>query len=696
MKIINWLCALFCAMFFFPIHTQGQTISRFSDKPVNVIKWVNEHFQKGKIPPFSFVYNGKHSKNFLGNWKFSSTKQQSVEAGVLPYSFTWEDKLTRLRVKCELKAYPGYNALEWVLHFENVSDKNSPILKGVKTIDLDFQYANANDILLHFADGTHVSKADFHPRKKVLSIGEKMSISPESGRSSDNAFPFFNIESLAGQGAMVAIGWSGTWIADFERTGGNSLSLTSGMKSLETYLHPDETIRTPSICLLFWKGDDRIAGHNKFRRFVINHQTHKIKGKPTKYPVSTSFNYGDPYPCNEYTCLTTDYALALINRYKQFKLVPEVFWLDAGWYAKSADVANNKNWANTVGNWQVDSVRFPGGLKPISDAVHAAGAKFMVWFEPERVIKDSDWGINLRKWMLDAKETDAYLYDLGNPDALKWLCEFIGNLMEVNGIDYYRQDFNMRVDNFWEENDEPGRRGIHEIRHIEGLYAFWDYLLKRFPESIVDNCASGGRRIDFETIKRSAPLWRTDYHYGEPIGYQSHTYGLNFFLPQTGTGVEKNDRFTFRSSLGTSVVYNWKVTEGSSSFTEMQACQKEFAEVRPYFYEDYYPLTSFEDMTSDSIWMAYQLFRPSDNSGFVVAFRRQEAKESTITVKLSGLQPDAKYIVTNYDTKDTYIKTGSQLSEALVLSLKDPRSSLLLKYTYLKGSTLSSSSDQPN
>lgn len=684
MKNCYWLCVVLCAAIFFPIHTQGQATSKFTEKPVNVIKWVDDHFKKGKIPPFSFVYDENHSKNFLGKWKFSSAKPASAEAGVLAYSFTWADKRTQLQVVCDVKAYPEYNAVEWVLHFTNASDKDSPVLKAVKAIDLDFQYTDADEITLHYADGTHVSKADFHPRKKVLLAGETLSVSPESGRSSDNAFPFFNIESSTKQGAMVAIGWTGTWFADFERTADNSISLASGMKWLETYLHADEEIRTPSICLLFWNGDDRMVGHNMFRRFVINHQTHKINGEPTKYPVSTSFNYGDPFPCNEYTCMTTDYALALINRYKQFKLVPEVFWLDAGWYAKSADVSNNKNWANTVGNWKVDSVRFPGGLKPISDAVHAAGAKFMVWFEPERVIKESDWGKNLRKWMLDAEGTDAYLYDLGNPEALKWLCEFIGDMMEKNGIDYYRQDFNMGVDNFWRENDEPGRRGIHEIRHIEGLYAFWDYLLARFPESIVDNCASGGRRIDFETIKRSAPLWRTDYHYGEPIGYQCHTYGLNFFLPQTGTGVEKSDHFTFRSSLGTSVVYNWKITDKQASIIDMQNCQKEFAEVRPYFYEDYYPLTTVDDMTSDSIWMAYQLHRPSDNSGFVVAFRRPDAKESTITVGLSGLRPEAQYIVTNYDTQETTVKTGRELSEGLVLSLNDPRSSLLLKYTIEK------------
>lgn len=680
MKQKRWLYIVLLFLFVPTTFVIGQVKYKLGNKPVEVTKWINENFKKGKTPPFSFSYNGVKSDELLRKWKFSSQKTKSTEPDVEIYVFTWIEKQTGLKVDCEVKGYPSYNAVEWVLRFTNTSEKDSPILSDVKVVDLDFSYPTSGEITLHYADGTHVSKADFHSRKKILEAGETMSISPQSGRSSDNAFPFFNIESPSEQGVMVAVGWSGTWFANFEKTNNNGVSLESGMKWLETYLQAQESIRTPSICLLFWNGTDRMIGHNKFRRFVLNHQTHKINGEPTKYPISTSFNYGDPQPCNEYTCMTADYALALINRYKHFNIVPEVFWLDAGWYSKAADVANNKNWANTVGNWEIDRERFPDGFKPISDAVHNAGAKFMVWFEPERVIKESDWGVKLRKWMLEAGGTDAYLYDLGNKEALDWLCQFIGDMMEENGIDYYRQDFNMNVDNYWRENDEPGRTGIREIRHIEGLYAFWDYLLKRFPESIVDNCASGGRRIDFESIKRSAPLWRTDYHYGEPIGYQSHTYGLNFFLPLSGTGVEKTDRFTFRSSLGTSVIYNWKITDGASSFTEMKRCQQEFNAVRPYFYEDYYPLTSFDDMTQDNIWLAYQLHKPSDESGYIVAFRRDKSDEKTIKVKLSGLSPSQKYKITNIDTNDEKIKTGLELSEGLDLMIDEPRGSLLLKY----------------
>lgn len=677
MKRSIFLTLLFLGVGFFQF-SAAQSISRQPKKEIEISKWIDNHFKKGVVPPFSFVYGDKDSKDFIKSWRFFVQKRGEVERGVVNNIYTWTDTKSGLHVICDLKAYPEYEAVEWVLRFENTSEVNSASLQQVKAIDLDLQYPDVGDVTLHYSDGSNASRADFHPRKKVLKPGEPFESSPVSGRSSDHAFPFFNIESSSNQGVIFAIGWTGTWFSKFEKSGEKGVSIASGMKSLNTFLYPDEAIRTPSVCLLFWSGEDRMVGHNSFRRFVIDHQVHKINGKPTVYPVSTGFNFGDPAPCNEYTCLTTEYAITMINRNKQFNIVPDIFWLDAGWYEHANDYVNNKFWYNTVGNWKPDRIRFPQGLKPISDAAHKVGAKFMVWFEPERVSKDSDWGINLRKWMLEAEGADSYLFNLGNKEALDWLCKYIGDFMEENGIDYYRQDFNMPADNFWKANDEPGRIGISEIRHIEGLYAYWDYLLNRFPEAIIDNCASGGRRLDLETTKRSAPLWRTDYQYGEPIGYQTHTYSLNFYLPLTGTGVQNSDKFTFRSSLGTSVIHNWKITNPSSSFTEMQRCIQEFKDLKPYYYEDYYPLTCYDDMTPDDIWLAYQLHRPSDDTGVIVAFRRDKSTEEELLVKLSAVDTERSYRLTNRDTGDVIIKTGAELKDGFYLGLKDTRSSLIL------------------
>ena len=69
------------------------------------------------------------------------------------------------------------------------------------------------------------------------------------------------------------------------------------------------------------------------------------------------------------------------------------------------------------------------------------------------------------------------LFNLGIPKARRWMTERISAFIAEYGVTIYRQDFNLRPSPFWRKADAPDRKGISEIRHIEGLYAFWDELL---------------------------------------------------------------------------------------------------------------------------------------------------------------------------------------------------------------------------
>ena len=101
-----------------------------------------------------------------------------------------------------------------------------------------------------------------------------------------------------------------------------------------------------------------------------------------------------------------------------------------------------------------------------------------------------------------------------------------------------------------------------EIRHIEGLYAMWDELRQRHPGLAIDNCASGGRRIDLETTMRSFPLWRSDFSdVGGPehgarlqIGDQSQTAGLSRWIPLHTAAVWSFTPYAFRSAMSSGVV----------------------------------------------------------------------------------------------------------------------------------------------
>ena len=96
-----------------------------------------------------------------------------------------------------------------------------------------------------------------------------------------------------------------------------------------------------------------------------------------------------------------------------------------------------------------------------------------------------------------------------------------------------------------------------EIRYIEGLYAFWDALHEQHPGLLIDNCASGGRRLDLETISRSAALWRSDFQCRpdfNPAGMQGQTYGLSSWIPLSAAVTRRSDAYRFRSGLGVGVI----------------------------------------------------------------------------------------------------------------------------------------------
>ncbi|MEZ5106888.1 MAG: alpha-galactosidase [Draconibacterium sp.] len=670
----------------FGLSVQGQMNTDKLNFGTDVHKWVEEHFAKGKLPPFSFVYGGKSSDSFIKSWKYNSQQIKSTDPNKEEFIYTYSDKQSGLVVKCFVTCFNDFPAVEWVLKFVNNSEQNTPLIENAAAIDHSFVFNEKRTCILHHSIGSNARPNDFMPLDDSLQIGKSIMMMPAGARGSsdDTAFPFFNIESSGSEGVMVAVGWTGKWYADVQQADGKSVSLKAGMERMKLILYPEEEIRTPKMCLLFWKGEDRMVGHNLFRQFVLAHHSRKIDGRFAELPLASGISRGGPSPCNEFTCLTESYAVATIERFKQFGIVPEVCWVDAGWYE------GGEGWWEGVGNWTIDRKRFPNGFKPVSDAAHATGAKFLVWFEPERVRKGTMIEKEHPEWLLEYPATknkddiynfNTYLFDLGNNDARLWLTDYISEFLKKEGVDYYRQDFNwVDGEGSWKLKDKPGREGISEIRYIEGLYAFWDSLLVRFPKLIIDNCASGGRRIDLETVSRSSPLWRSDYGYGEPDGYQNHTYGLNFYLPLHGTGLFNSSIYDFRSSMSSSMVLLWDIHSSGSSIPQMQKCMQDFKRLRPFYYGDYYPLTETENLLHDDRWLAYQLNRREQGDGIIMAFRRKNCPDESIVVKLKGINENADYELVDEDSGNNIIHKGAELKNGISLTLMGKKKSLLISY----------------
>ena len=686
LRLLSLLC-FFILITFGPHFTYGQFPNSFQNTSRDVYQWIEQNFAQGKIPPFSFIYGGKRSDSFIKNWKFSKQKLNPTESNAEVTIFTYTEPSGGLSVKCTLTSFTDFPAVEWVLRFSNPSAKNSPIIEKTCAIDYSFFSQETGKFILHHSKGSNAAVNDFQPFDEPMQIGKNSYMTPVGGRSSDDtAFPFFNIEMPGQQGIVVAVGWTGKWFADVVQKDEKSVSLKSGMENMHLSLHPKEEIRTPKICLLFWKGEDRMMGHNQFRRFILAHHTRKINGSNPELPLSVSFELdGAPFPCTVHTCITEASAVAHIKRYQQFKFTPELFWIDAGWYSGCGWDKENGEWPQNVGNWTVDKERFPNGLKPVSDAAHAAGAKFLVWFEPERVYKGTQIYNDHPKWLQSLPNSDSYLYDLGNPEARIWLTDYLTEFFKKEGVDYYRQDFNFDPMPYWKNQDAPDRVGISEAKYIEGLYAFWDSLLVRFPNMIIDNCASGGRRIDLETTSRSTPFWRTDLEQNS-TGSQNHSYGLNFYLPLHGTALNKTGNYYVRSSLGSNAIITWSV-DGSNNET-IETYQKyiaDFKRFRPYFYGDYYPLTvAHKRYMNNNSWLAYQLNRPEQKDGLALAFRRDRFTEESMIIKLNGLVTDAQYELFYEDNGVRITKSGKELTDGIEIKILDKPGSLLIRYQMIE------------
>ncbi len=636
--------------------------------------FVTAHVDRPSDPPFSFIYGDARSSLVLPQWP-SASETRTVENKILK-TVVYTDPATKLRVTAVYTIYQDFPAIEWVVRFKNEGTADTPIIRDVLVSALRFADWPDGPATLYRARGSDAARTDFEPLVDDLAATPEVAFGPRGGRSSDTALPFFNI-AAPGNGILAAVGWTGKWKAVVTRTGSRGLGLDAGMEKTHFRLRPGEEVRSPAMCLLFWKAADRLDGHNLFRRFVLAHHTPRPGGKPLEAPVSNGIGFGGPPPCTEYTCATERFAMAAIDRLGQFGIEPDAYWIDAGWYE-----CTGKTWWEGVGSWTPDRKRFPRGLKPIGDAARGRGKRFVLWFEPERVYEGTRLDREHPEWLTRLPGNPDRLLNLGNPDALRWLIDHVSGLLLAEGVTIYRQDINFNMVLYWQAMDAPDRVGIAEIRHIEGLYAYWDALLARVPGLLIDNCAGGGRRIDIETLSRSIPLWRSDSQPCEPNGEQCHTYGLQLYVPFSGTGNNNPRKYFFRSAMSGAVVLAWDpngIVDGAP-FPAAAALDDiaEFRALRPYSRGDFYPLTEYS--ISDEAWAAFEWNRPEKGDGIVLAFRRNLAAEAERSLALHGLDPAAEYEVCYEDYGLSLVKSGRELLAGLDVKIPEPAASLLVKY----------------
>jgi alpha-galactosidase len=655
---------------------------------------------------FSFLYDGRRSQNFLAQWKQTSSGKSLADGREIKVT-TYRDAATGLEVSKEVTVFPQSPAVECILRFRNTGTQDTPVIEKILPLDLQFAASGAGKIVLHYARGSMGRAEDYLPIDEEVSPGADLNLAHyvlEGTNHVNGQLPFFNLQWQGG-GLIGAVGWTGQWAVRVRGESGRTVSVQAGQQTTHLKLHPGESIRTPRILLLQWQGDDRFVGHNQLRKLLLAHYVPRIDGQIVVPPVSNSNAFVYLYEVIEkktnknpldvvsqlkpgeeknFFELTND-ALNWVNEKNQLDFIRgmppvgmELYWLDAGWF--------EGEWPFGVGSWNPDPKKFPHGLKPVGDAAHQIGMKFLLWFEPGRVGAGSEIATQHAEWVLHRPGEGKLggLFNFGDPAALRWMTESLSGKITDWGIDVYRQDSNMCPLPFWQTADSPDRQGIAEIRWVEGLYGLWDGLLRDHPKLIIDNANWRITGPDLEVMSRSAGSFtRSETECGgipHPTATQVQTAELSLWAPMGMGAVNGFDPYTFRSAATNGVGSGLDLRASYVPLDQAKRGIEELKSLRPFWLGDYYPLT--EITLDEQAWAGWEFHRPDLKAGFAVLFRRSLSPQSVLETGLHGLDPAASYDVTfakTYEVTEKRRMTGEQLTHMRV-EIDTKPGSLLIRF----------------
>ena len=661
-----------------------------SEEITAATQWAQSNvFAESAKLPFTFTFAGKTSDELLRDWQRTDASRR-LDDRRHERTRTWTDKTSGLQVRCIATEYAEFPVVEWTLWLKNTGKANTPIIENFQGLDFTLQREGTAEFVLHGVRGDSCVAESFRPYALPLGPDVVKRCSPPvagdkvSGKSSDgpDGWPYWNLQRPGG-GVILAVGWPGQWEATFARDHERGLRVRAGQQLTRLVLKPGEEIRTPSITLLFWQGDDVVRAQNLWRSWYLAHVLPRIGGQP-QTPTTAVWVDG------------TLASWSSVQAYLDAGIKADICWRDAGgtktWYPSSdGPFKDKKAWLNT-GTWEVDPAKYPQGFRPFSDKARANGMQFLLWFEPERVGDPNSWlGKNHPEWLMPGNSAGDVL-NLGDPAALKWLIEHIDGMVKSQGLDWYREDLNGgNYGTAWRKHDAPDRQGITENFYVQGHLAFWDELRRRNSHLRIDSCASGGRRNDLETMRRSVPLLRSDWSVTafakEPLqveGNQAQTFGLSSWLPWQGAGVPFfTDTYAVRSyyltGFGMISAGDW--TKNAQKRADTIRGYAEARLIGPLLLGDYYPLTPYSlDKTS---WIAWQFHRADLGESLVQAFRRPEAANETLTVKLRGLDPNQRYEIQNLDGGKE-LRTGAALMRGLAITLQEKPAAAVLVLKAIK------------
>ena len=299
-----------------------------------------------------------------------------------------------------------------------------------------------------------------------------------------------------------ALAWSGSWRITIEQDPLHQVRVTGGYNPFDFgyKLAPNEQLETP----VFYGGytHNGIGGASRllhqFELAKILPQAPKPRPRPVVYNSweATEFN-------------VTEQGQEVLAE-KAAKIGVERFVMDDGWFGQRKDDHAG------LGDWYVNKEKFPNGLKPLIDKVHALGMDFGLWVEPEMVNPDSDLYRKHPDWVLNftgrprSEGRNQLVLNLARQDVRDYVFGFLDKLLNENDIVFLKWDYNRN----WSEPGWPAvapdeQKKVY-VKYTENLYSILQELRSKHPKVEIESCSGGGGRVDLGILRYTDEVWPSD------------------------------------------------------------------------------------------------------------------------------------------------------------------------------------------
>ncbi|HET7094069.1 MAG TPA: alpha-galactosidase, partial [Thermomicrobiales bacterium] len=323
-----------------------------------------------------------------------------------------------------------------------------------------------------------------------------------AGRSSKGEHPWFAILRDDGQTLSGSVMWSGNWVVRFEQIDDGGYRLSGGLHDWEFCkdLAPGEGCEGAHVALVLGERADLNDVSAQYAR-IGRRFWYPANDLSRRLPVE--WNHWFPYIDTQ-----IDERIFKQNVDAAARMGLEVCTLDAGWFGP-ADPGTH--WYDYRGDWEVvNTARFPGGVRALADYTHERGMKFGLWCEIEAL------GVKSR-----AAETHPEIVARRDGESLGYVClgsaagrerarSTLERLIDDYACDWIKLDFNLDPGAGCNRTDHGHGAGDGLYEHYRGYYALLAEIRRRYPEVVLENCSSGGLRIDLGIMRQTHMTFLSD------------------------------------------------------------------------------------------------------------------------------------------------------------------------------------------